>query len=180
MNGLHLLLKPGASEAAGLSNLPGARSAWCWVTGSAWCWVSLVLGQGVSLVLGHWVSLVLGQGVSLVLGPPGPCRWWWADGVVCPVQVDPEEYVDTCLYLYCSLGPRERDNSTCDTLASYARECAQHHVIISWRGAQLCGRHPTLPGLEPNTSWSNTQHFLVQHPTLPGLTPNTSWSADGT
>ncbi|XP_062336365.1 SCO-spondin [Osmerus eperlanus] len=58
----------------------------------------------------------------------------------CHQWVDPEEYVDTCLYLYCSLGPQERDDSTCDTLASYARECAQHHVIISWRGAQLCER----------------------------------------
>lgn len=27
----------------------------------------------------------------------------------------------------------------CDTLASYARECAQQHIIITWRTADLCG-----------------------------------------
>lgn len=27
----------------------------------------------------------------------------------------------------------------CDTLASYARECAQQHIIVTWRTADLCG-----------------------------------------
>ncbi|KAM7370189.1 hypothetical protein PAMP_011460 [Pampus punctatissimus] len=55
-------------------------------------------------------------------------------------EVDPAAYVDTCLYLYCSLPPRERDAAVCDTLASYARECAQQHIIIVWRTATLCAR----------------------------------------
>uniref|UniRef100_A0A8D2ZR28 SCO-spondin n=1 Tax=Scophthalmus maximus TaxID=52904 RepID=A0A8D2ZR28_SCOMX len=55
-------------------------------------------------------------------------------------ELDPAAYVDTCLYLYCSLPPKERDGAVCDTLASYARECAQQHVIIVWRTATLCGR----------------------------------------
>ncbi|KAM6977691.1 SCO-spondin [Aplochiton taeniatus] len=58
----------------------------------------------------------------------------------CHHRVEPTAYIDTCLYLYCSLGDRERDAAVCDTLASYARECAQQHVILSWRGPTLCGR----------------------------------------
>lgn len=63
--------------------------------------------------------------------------WWRQYG--CVFQLDPAAYVDTCLYLYCSLPPKERDSAVCDTLASYARECAQQHVIIMWRTATLCG-----------------------------------------
>ncbi|KAF7647255.1 hypothetical protein LDENG_00175300, partial [Lucifuga dentata] len=59
----------------------------------------------------------------------------------CVFQLDPAAYIDTCLYLYCSLGPREREGAVCDTLANYARECAQQHVIITWRTASLCGNH---------------------------------------
>ncbi len=58
---------------------------------------------------------------------------------LCAFQVDPAAYIDTCLYLYCSLPPKERDSAVCDTLASYARECAQQHVIVMWRTATLCG-----------------------------------------
>uniref|UniRef100_A0A3Q3NA32 SCO-spondin n=1 Tax=Mastacembelus armatus TaxID=205130 RepID=A0A3Q3NA32_9TELE len=58
----------------------------------------------------------------------------------CHLQVDPAAYVDTCLYLYCSLPHKERDNAVCDTLASYARECAQLHVIITWRTSTFCER----------------------------------------
>uniref|UniRef100_A0A8C9YIB5 SCO-spondin n=1 Tax=Sander lucioperca TaxID=283035 RepID=A0A8C9YIB5_SANLU len=59
---------------------------------------------------------------------------------LCVFQVDPAVYIDTCLYLYCSLPPKERDSAVCDTMASYVRECAQQHVIITWRTATLCGR----------------------------------------
>ncbi|GAA6107134.1 SCO-spondin isoform X2 [Tachysurus ichikawai] len=58
----------------------------------------------------------------------------------CHHRVDPGPYVDTCLYVYCSLGTNEREAAVCDTLASYARECAQQHVILSWRGPGLCER----------------------------------------
>uniref|UniRef100_A0A8C9YCU5 SCO-spondin n=1 Tax=Sander lucioperca TaxID=283035 RepID=A0A8C9YCU5_SANLU len=58
----------------------------------------------------------------------------------CRIRVDPAVYIDTCLYLYCSLPPKERDSAVCDTMASYVRECAQQHVIITWRTATLCGR----------------------------------------
>ncbi|KAL7874680.1 hypothetical protein SRHO_G00056500 [Serrasalmus rhombeus] len=58
----------------------------------------------------------------------------------CHYRVDPGPYVDTCLYVYCSLGDSEREGAVCDTLASYARECAQQHVIFSWRRPDLCER----------------------------------------
>ncbi|KAF4095523.1 hypothetical protein G5714_023126 [Onychostoma macrolepis] len=58
----------------------------------------------------------------------------------CHHQVDPGPYIDTCLYLYCSVDVRDRDTAVCDTLASYVRECAQQHVIIRWRSAGFCER----------------------------------------
>ncbi|XP_053349644.1 SCO-spondin [Clarias gariepinus] len=58
----------------------------------------------------------------------------------CHHRVDPGPYIDTCLYVYCSLGVNEREAAVCDTLASYARECAQQHIILSWRGPGLCER----------------------------------------
>nr|XP_023660300.1 SCO-spondin [Paramormyrops kingsleyae] len=58
----------------------------------------------------------------------------------CHQQVDPAPYADACLFLRCSLRGAERDEGSCDTLASYARECAQQHVSLSWRGARLCER----------------------------------------
>ncbi|CAG5895700.1 unnamed protein product [Menidia menidia] len=58
----------------------------------------------------------------------------------CHLQVDPAAYIDTCLYLYCSLPPKERETAVCDTLAAYVRECAQQHVVILWRTDSLCGR----------------------------------------
>lgn len=53
--------------------------------------------------------------------------------------MDPGPYIDTCLYLYCSLSTSERDVAVCDTLAGYVRECAQQHVIINWRKTGFCG-----------------------------------------
>uniref|UniRef100_A0A3P8V8E3 SCO-spondin n=1 Tax=Cynoglossus semilaevis TaxID=244447 RepID=A0A3P8V8E3_CYNSE len=58
----------------------------------------------------------------------------------CHSRVDPAAYIDTCLYLYCSLPAKERTSAVCDTLASYVRECAQQHIIITWRTATLCDR----------------------------------------
>ncbi|CAL8400400.1 unnamed protein product [Gadus morhua 'NCC'] len=58
----------------------------------------------------------------------------------CHQRVDPAVYLDTCLYLYCSVAPRGRPAAVCDTLASYARECAQQHLVTLWRTAALCGR----------------------------------------
>ncbi|KAG1934323.1 otogelin-like protein [Pimephales promelas] len=58
----------------------------------------------------------------------------------CHHQVDPGPYIDTCLYLFCSLEASERETAVCDTLAGYVRECATQHVIIRWRNAGFCER----------------------------------------
>nr|XP_013769828.1 PREDICTED: SCO-spondin-like [Pundamilia nyererei] len=58
----------------------------------------------------------------------------------CHPQLDPAAYIDTCLYLFCSLPAKEREGAVCDTLASYARECAQQHIILMWRTPTLCDR----------------------------------------
>uniref|UniRef100_A0A4W4HMF9 SCO-spondin n=1 Tax=Electrophorus electricus TaxID=8005 RepID=A0A4W4HMF9_ELEEL len=58
----------------------------------------------------------------------------------CHHWVDPGPYLEACLYVYCSMDASEREGAVCDTLASYARECAQQHVILSWRGPGLCER----------------------------------------
>ncbi|TRY86466.1 hypothetical protein DNTS_025551, partial [Danionella cerebrum] len=58
----------------------------------------------------------------------------------CHPQVDPGPYIDTCLYLFCSLDEKERETAVCDTLASYVRECAQQHAIFSWRSNTFCAR----------------------------------------
>ncbi|KPP59383.1 SCO-spondin-like, partial [Scleropages formosus] len=58
----------------------------------------------------------------------------------CHRLVDPAPYVDACRYLWCSLVAEEREGASCDTMASYARECAQQHIIISWRSPGNCER----------------------------------------
>nr|XP_028606942.1 SCO-spondin-like [Podarcis muralis] len=55
--------------------------------------------------------------------------------LLCLRQVDPRGFYDTCMYLHCSgagLG------AVCETFASYARECAQRSVFVSWRRAGFC------------------------------------------
>uniref|UniRef100_A0AAV2L5H3 SCO-spondin n=1 Tax=Knipowitschia caucasica TaxID=637954 RepID=A0AAV2L5H3_KNICA len=58
----------------------------------------------------------------------------------CHSRVEPAAYIDTCLYLFCSLTAQHRDAAVCDTVASYTRECAQKHVLLSWRTAAFCER----------------------------------------
>ncbi|XP_058879421.1 SCO-spondin [Acipenser ruthenus] len=58
----------------------------------------------------------------------------------CHSKVDPAGYLDTCQYLYCSQGGGDRESATCDTFASYARECIQQHVIVDWRRNGFCER----------------------------------------
>ncbi|XP_060137056.1 SCO-spondin-like [Zootoca vivipara] len=62
---------------------------------------------------------------KLLSGPFGQCH----------SEVDPRGFYDTCMYLHCGgagLG------AICETFASYARECAQRSVFVSWRRAGFC------------------------------------------
>nr|XP_032822651.1 SCO-spondin-like [Petromyzon marinus] len=68
----------------------------------------------------------------------------------CHVEVDPTEYYDACLYSYCRPpGPTAGDPhggpraaAVCDSLAGYARECAQRRGgSFRWRSERLCARN---------------------------------------
>ncbi|XP_066483571.1 SCO-spondin-like [Tiliqua scincoides] len=53
----------------------------------------------------------------------------------CHSEVDPRSFHDTCTYLHCSGAGAE---AICETFASYARECAQQSVFVSWRQPGFC------------------------------------------
>ncbi|XP_066440797.1 SCO-spondin-like [Eleutherodactylus coqui] len=58
----------------------------------------------------------------------------------CHHKVDPHGFYDTCLYTYCqNMGTvQNRLSSVCPTFASYARECSQQKITITWRKADFC------------------------------------------
>nr|DBA25392.1 TPA: hypothetical protein GDO54_012926 [Pyxicephalus adspersus] len=58
----------------------------------------------------------------------------------CHHKVDPSGFYDTCLYSYCrdATTARNRTSAVCQTFTSYARECAQHKITITWRRAGFC------------------------------------------
>ncbi|XP_063781355.1 SCO-spondin-like [Pseudophryne corroboree] len=58
----------------------------------------------------------------------------------CHHKVDPSGYYDACMYTYCQdAGPTpNRLSSVCQTFTSYARECAQHKISITWRRSGFC------------------------------------------
>ncbi|XP_060104212.1 SCO-spondin-like [Heteronotia binoei] len=53
----------------------------------------------------------------------------------CHSEVDPSGFYDTCMYLQCSGAGMD---AFCQTFASYARECAQQHIFLSWRRPAFC------------------------------------------
>ncbi|XP_053322587.1 SCO-spondin-like [Spea bombifrons] len=54
----------------------------------------------------------------------------------CHHKVDPSGFYDSCMYSYCR-DPNGTD-SVCQTFASYARDCAQQKIILTWRRAGFC------------------------------------------
>ncbi|XP_072010680.1 SCO-spondin-like isoform X3 [Engystomops pustulosus] len=60
----------------------------------------------------------------------------------CHHKVDPSGFYDTCMYTYCQdNGPgQDRTASVCQTFASYARECSQKKITITWRKTSFCGK----------------------------------------
>ena len=55
-----------------------------------------------------------------------------------PLQVNPEPYLDVCIYDSCSCESIGDCACFCDTIAAYAHECAQHGEVVTWRTATLC------------------------------------------
>ncbi|KAM9306065.1 SCO-spondin-like, partial [Gastrophryne carolinensis] len=58
----------------------------------------------------------------------------------CHHKVDPSGFYDTCIYSYCRDAARARNltSPVCQTFSSYARECAQHRIPITWRRPGFC------------------------------------------
>nr|XP_044995578.1 von Willebrand factor [Jaculus jaculus] len=56
----------------------------------------------------------------------------------CNKLVDPEPYLDICIYDTCSCESIGDCACFCDTIAAYAHVCAQHGQVVAWRTATLC------------------------------------------
>ncbi|XP_007935278.1 von Willebrand factor [Orycteropus afer afer] len=56
----------------------------------------------------------------------------------CNKLVDPEPYLDICIYDTCSCESIADCACFCDIIAAYAQACAQHGKVVTWRTATLC------------------------------------------
>nr|XP_008512142.1 PREDICTED: von Willebrand factor [Equus przewalskii] len=56
----------------------------------------------------------------------------------CNKLVDPEPFLDVCIYDTCSCESIGDCACFCDTIAAYAHVCAQHGKVVTWRTATLC------------------------------------------
>ncbi|XP_058511785.1 von Willebrand factor [Ochotona princeps] len=56
----------------------------------------------------------------------------------CNKLVDPEPFLDVCIYDTCSCESIGDCVCFCDTIAAYAHVCAQHGKVVNWRTATLC------------------------------------------
>ncbi|XP_045151939.1 von Willebrand factor [Echinops telfairi] len=56
----------------------------------------------------------------------------------CNKLVDPEPYLEACIYDTCSCESIGDCACFCDTVAAYAHACAQHGLVVTWRTATLC------------------------------------------
>ncbi|KAB0395734.1 hypothetical protein E2I00_001515 [Balaenoptera physalus] len=55
-----------------------------------------------------------------------------------PLQVDPEPYLDACIYDTCSCESIGDCACFCDIVAAYAHVCARHGEVVAWRTAASC------------------------------------------
>uniref|UniRef100_A0A8D2JFW5 von Willebrand factor n=1 Tax=Varanus komodoensis TaxID=61221 RepID=A0A8D2JFW5_VARKO len=55
-------------------------------------------------------------------------------------EVDPEPYVDICIYDTCSCESIGDCACFCDAIASYAHACAQKGAVVHWRSPALCSQ----------------------------------------
>uniref|UniRef100_A0A8C8XT74 von Willebrand factor n=5 Tax=Panthera TaxID=9688 RepID=A0A8C8XT74_PANLE len=56
----------------------------------------------------------------------------------CNRLVDPDPFLDVCIYDTCSCESIGDCACFCDTIAAYAHVCAQHGKVVAWRTATLC------------------------------------------
>ena len=58
---------------------------------------------------------------------------------VCNSVVDPSDFIDGCKLDYCLCSERDREDCYCNSLTSYAAECASKGLIIpDWRNFSCC------------------------------------------
>lgn len=57
------------------------------------------------------------------------------------LQVNPEPYIDICLYDTCACESVGDCACFCDTVAAYAHTCAQKGVTVHWRSQTLCRKY---------------------------------------
>lgn len=62
--------------------------------------------------------------------------------------MDPEPYLDVCIYDTCSCESIGDCTCFCDTIAAYAHVCAQHGQVVAWRTPALCREFPSSQGGE--------------------------------
>ncbi|KAM4026917.1 LOW QUALITY PROTEIN: SCO-spondin-like [Anomaloglossus baeobatrachus] len=62
----------------------------------------------------------------------------------CHHKVDPRSFYDTCMYTYCQHTGQNRTSAVCPTFTSYARECSQEKMAISWRRPGFCEKQCVL------------------------------------
>lgn len=67
----------------------------------------------------------------------------WTRSVLCPslLQVNPEPYIDICLYDTCACESVGDCACFCDAVAAYAHACAQKGVAVHWRSPTLCRKY---------------------------------------
>ncbi|XP_053113872.1 von Willebrand factor isoform X2 [Hemicordylus capensis] len=56
----------------------------------------------------------------------------------CNKLVDPEPYMDACMYDTCSCESTKDCSCFCDVIAAYAYTCAQKGAVVHWRSPTLC------------------------------------------
>ncbi|XP_069815842.1 SCO-spondin-like [Dendropsophus ebraccatus] len=72
-------------------------------------------------------------GGSISLSAAGFGNSWKVQDI--GTQVDPRGFYEICMYSYCQA---PGTSSVCPTFTSYARECSQQKITITWRRAGFC------------------------------------------
>ena len=63
---------------------------------------------------------------------------------ICKSVVDPTSYINDCILDYCQCSEEEREDCYCNSLSTYAADCASRGVVISnWRNF-FCGKYQKL------------------------------------
>ena len=66
---------------------------------------------------------------------------------VCNNVVDPTTYIKDCMLDYCQCSEEDREECYCNSLSTYAADCASNGIVIpKWRNS-FCGKHSSVSQL---------------------------------